>query len=42
MVIPLIEKLKEVFKDKITEEEMKLLPSSFDIVGSREKAIAIV
>ncbi|MEM7825657.1 MAG: class I SAM-dependent methyltransferase family protein [Candidatus Aenigmatarchaeota archaeon] len=42
MVIPLIEQLKEIFKDKITEEEMKLLPSSFDIVGSREKAIAIV
>ncbi len=42
MAIPLIEKLKEIFKDKITEEEMKLLPSSFDIVGSREKAVAIV
>ncbi|MEM5794300.1 MAG: class I SAM-dependent methyltransferase family protein [Candidatus Aenigmatarchaeota archaeon] len=42
MVIPLIEKLKEIFKEKLTEEEMKLLPSSFDIIGSREKAVAIV
>ena len=38
----LIQKLKEIFKDKLTEEEMKLLPSSFDIIGSREKAVAIV
>lgn len=28
--------------DKLTEEELKLVPRSYDIIGSREKAVAIV
>lgn len=34
--------LKEILKGKLSEEELKILPRSFDIIGSREKAIAIV
>jgi tRNA (guanine37-N1)-methyltransferase len=34
--------LKEMLKDKLSEEELKLVPSSFDVIGSREKAVAIV
>jgi tRNA (guanine37-N1)-methyltransferase len=37
-----VRKLKELLKDKLTEEELKLVKSSFDIVGSREKAVAII
>ncbi|MEM5790661.1 MAG: class I SAM-dependent methyltransferase family protein [Candidatus Aenigmatarchaeota archaeon] len=33
--------LKEILKGKLSEEELKILPRSFDIIGSREKAIAI-
>jgi len=29
-------------KDKLSEEELKLVPSSYEIIGSREKAVAIV
>ena len=35
-------KLKEVLKDKLTDEQLQLVPSSFDVVGSKEKAVAIV
>ncbi len=34
--------LKEILKDKLSDEEIKLLPRSFDIIGSREKAVAII
>jgi len=34
--------IKEILKDKLSEEELKLVPSSFDIIGSKEKAVAIV
>jgi len=37
-----MKKLKEILKDKLSESELKLVPSSFDIIGSREKAVAIV
>lgn len=37
-----IRNLKEILKDKLSEEELKLVPSSFDVIGSREKAVAIV
>ncbi len=35
-------KLKEVLKDLLTPEELALVPRSYDIIGSREKAVAIV
>lgn len=34
--------LKEILKNELSEEELKLLPRSFDIIGSKEKAVAIV
>jgi len=34
--------IKEILKDKLSEEELKLVPSSFDIIGSKEKAAVIV
>ncbi len=34
--------LKEILKGKLSEEELKILPRSFDIIGSREKAVAII
>ena len=34
--------LKEFLKDKLTEEELKLVPKSFDVIGSKEKSVAIV
>lgn len=34
--------LKELLKDKVSEKELILVPRSFDIVGSKEKAVAIV
>jgi tRNA (guanine37-N1)-methyltransferase len=35
-------KLKELLKNKLSESELKIAPSSFDIIGSKKKAIAIV
>ena len=37
-----MKKLKEILKDKLSEKEMKLVKAGFDIIGSREKAVAIV
>ena len=34
--------LKDILKNKLSEEELKLVPRSFDIIGSREKAVAII
>ncbi len=34
--------LKEILKSELSEEEVKLIPRSFDIVGSKEKAVAII
>ncbi|OGY61787.1 MAG: hypothetical protein A3H06_01565 [Candidatus Colwellbacteria bacterium RIFCSPLOWO2_12_FULL_44_13] len=34
--------LKELLKKKLTESELSLIPTSFDIVGSKEKAVAII
>ncbi len=34
--------LKEILRGKLSEEELKILPRSFDIIGSREKAVAII
>jgi tRNA (guanine37-N1)-methyltransferase len=34
--------LKDLLKEKLNEQELKLLPRSFDIIGSRGKAVAIV
>lgn len=34
--------LKEVLKDRLNENELKLVPRSFDVIGSKEKAVAIV
>jgi tRNA (guanine37-N1)-methyltransferase len=34
--------LEEVLKNKLNETELKLIPKSFDIIGSKEKAVAIV
>src|SRR3989344_5372747 len=33
---------KDLLKKKLTAEELKLLPSSFDIIGNKDKAVAIV
>ncbi|MCX6815455.1 MAG: class I SAM-dependent methyltransferase family protein [Candidatus Aenigmarchaeota archaeon] len=34
--------LKELLKGKLTKKELALVPSSFDIIGNKDKAIAIV
>jgi tRNA (guanine37-N1)-methyltransferase len=34
--------LKDLLKEKLTKEELSLLPKSFDIIGNREKAVAII
>src|SRR3989338_295572 len=34
--------LKDLLKKKLAKRELKALPSSFDIIGSREKAVATV
>src|SRR3990170_506355 len=34
--------LKEILKGKLPAEELELVPSSFDVIGSKEKAVAIV
>ena len=35
-------KLKEMLAKKLTKKELALVPSSFDIVGNKEKAVAII
>lgn len=34
--------IKELLKKKLTPEEFALVPSSFDILGSKEKAVAVI
>jgi tRNA (guanine37-N1)-methyltransferase len=34
--------IRELLKDKMTKRELEHVPSSFEIIGSREKAVAIV
>ncbi len=34
--------LAKLLKDELTEEELELVPRSFDIIGSEEKAVAII
>ena len=34
--------LKELLKKKLTEQELVLLPSSFDLIGGKDKAVAII
>src|SRR4030042_1070147 len=34
--------LAKVLKDKLTGDEMELVPRSYDIIGSREKAVAVI
>lgn len=34
--------LRDVLKDKLSEPELKLVPTAFDIIGSREKSVAII
>jgi tRNA G37 N-methylase Trm5 len=34
--------LRELLKDKLSEEELKFVPRSFDIIGSRGKAVAML
>lgn len=34
--------IKELLKKKLAQEELALLPSSFDIIGSRQKAVAVI
>ncbi len=33
---------RDLLKGKLTEEEFKLLPSSFDLIGNKEKAVALI
>jgi tRNA (guanine37-N1)-methyltransferase len=33
---------RDLLKNKLTVEEFRLLPSSFDIIGNKEKAVAII
>jgi len=35
-------KLKEMLAKKLTKKELALVPSSFDIVGNKEKAVAVI
>jgi tRNA (guanine37-N1)-methyltransferase len=35
-------RLKDLLKNKLPEEELELVPSSYDIIGSREKAVAVI
>ena len=37
-----MKRLKELLKDKLSEDELKLVKSSFDTIGSREKAVATI
>jgi len=37
-----MKKLKQILKDRLREEEINLVKSSFDVIGSREKAVAII
>ncbi len=34
--------IKEILKDEISSKDMHLVPSSFEIIGNREKAVAII
>ena len=34
--------IKDLLKKKLTPDELALLPSSFDLIGSKEKAVAII
>lgn len=34
--------IKDLLKGKLTKKELELLPSSFDIIGNRDKAVAII
>lgn len=34
--------LATVLKGKLTEEELALVPRSYDVIGSREKSVAII
>lgn len=34
--------LRELLKGKLTKSELKYVPTSFDIIGSKEKAVAII
>lgn len=34
--------LRQLLKDKLNKEELSKVPSSFDIIGSKEKAVAII
>lgn len=34
--------IKELLKKKLTDQELAKLPSSFDIIGNKEKAVAVV
>lgn len=33
---------RDLLRDKLKEEEFRLLPSSFDLIGNKEKAVAII
>ncbi|MEM7828576.1 MAG: class I SAM-dependent methyltransferase family protein [Candidatus Aenigmatarchaeota archaeon] len=35
-------KLRDILKERMSEEELKYVPTSFDIIGSAKKAVAIV
>jgi len=35
-------KLKELLKNELTEEELKIAPNSFEMIGNKEKSVAIV
>ena len=34
--------LKDLLKNKLTKKELALVPTSFDLVGNKEKAVAII
>jgi len=34
--------LAEILKNELTEEELRLVPRSYDVIGSEEKAVAII
>lgn len=34
--------IRELLRKKLTDQELSMVPSSFDLIGSREKAVAII
>lgn len=40
--LPKVRSLRDILKNKLSMKELKLVPSSYDIIGSKQKAVAII